>query len=131
MLNIDAAPQGSTETIIAPTFGPMVVGSTILDALEHNKKSASMVFANEGNAPFVSITILLNPISPSQNATIQIIHETQGYELSLSSVSNFARQLQFVDIPASFVTSFVVKNCTGVSLAASGNQVIVSPQYQL
>jgi len=128
---IELAPTGSIETIIAPTFGPMVVGSSNLDNLEHVQESSIMTFANEGNALFVHIIILLNPITPVENGTIQIIHEGQGYELPLSSTSSAARQLEFFNIPASFVTSFVVKNCAGVNLAASGNQVIVSPQYEI
>lgn len=125
------APEGSCEIIIQPTFGPMVVGSSNLDSLPHNDQSSEMTFANEGKASLITISILLNPISPANNATIQIIHDAQAYELPLSLTSNVARQVQFIDIPASFATSFVVKNCSGVSLADSGNQVIVSPQYTL
>lgn len=128
-ITIQTAPIGSAENIITPTFGPLVVGSQNLDMLEHNAQSSEMTFANEGNATLVTVIILLNPITPTGNASIQIINNMQGYELSLSPTENVARQLRFVDIPASFVTSFVVKNCSGAPFAASGNQVIVSPQY--
>ena len=126
---IDVAPVGSIETIITPTFGPMVVGDSNLNGLEDGQQSSEMTFANEGNAEFVTIIVLLNPISPTANGSIQIIHNTQGYELHLSPTNNVARQLQFVNLPASFTTSFVVKNCSGVALAAVGNQVITSPRY--
>jgi hypothetical protein len=128
---IDVAPVGSIETIITPTFGPIVVGDSNLNGLENGQQSSEMIFANEGNAEFVTIIILVNPISPIANGTIQIINKTQGYELHLSPTNNVARQLRFVNVPASFTTSFVVKNCSGVPLAAFGNHVIVSPQYQL
>ena len=126
---IKVAPVGSVETIITPAFGPMVVGGSNLNGLENGQQSSEMIFANKGDAKFVTILVLLNLISPTANGAIQIIHNTQGYELHLSPINNVARQLQFVNVPASFASSFVVRNCSGVTLASAGNQVIVSPQY--
>ena len=64
---IKVAPVGSVETIITPAFGPMVVGGSNLNGLENGQQSSEMIFANKGDAKFVTILVLLNLISPTAN----------------------------------------------------------------
>jgi hypothetical protein len=128
-VSISTAPTGSVETTINPTFGPEVVGSTALDALANSTESAALIYSNPSGKTYATVDILLNPISPTGTPSIQIISGSTVYELAISTTASIARKARFVDIPASFLSSFTVKNLSGVALAASGNYVVITPQY--
>lgn len=126
---IDPAPSGSEATTINPTFGPEVLGSSNLDALANATESSAMAYTNASGKTYATVDVLLNPISPTGTPTIQLISGSTGYELGISTTAGIARRVRFVDIPASFLSSFTVKNNSGVALAATGNFVVVNPKY--
>lgn len=128
-VTIDVAPTGSSESTINPTYGPLVLGSTILDALADSTESAVMEYSNPSGQTYAAVEVLLNPISPTGTPSIQIISGSTGYELTISTTASIARKVRFVDIPATFLSSFTVKNMSGVALAATGNFVVVIPKY--
>jgi hypothetical protein len=128
-VTIDVAPVGSSESTINPTFGPEVLGSNILDSLANSTESAAMSYANSAGKTYATVEVLLNPISPTGTPSIQIISGSTGYELTISTTASIARKVRFVDIPSTFLSSFTVKNLSGVALAASGNFVLVTPKY--
>ena len=127
--SISPAPEGSAETTINPTFGPEVLGTTVLDALADSTESAAMGYSNPSGKTYATVDVLLNPISPTGTPKIQLISGSSGYELTITTTASIARRVRFVDIPASFLASFTVKNSAGVALAASGNFVVVTPKY--
>jgi hypothetical protein len=128
-VNIEPAPTGSSETTKSPTFGPIVVGGTELDTLADSTESAAFSYSNPSGQTYATVDVLLNPISPTGTPNIQIISGSTGYELAITTTASIARRVRFVDIPASFLSSFTVKNNSGVALAASGNVVVITPKY--
>jgi hypothetical protein len=128
-VTVNAAPSGSAETVLPPNFGPEVIGTTQLNALANNVESAAMAYSNSSGQTLARVEVLLGIMTPGSGATVQITSGSSAYELSLSTTANRGRRAVFVDIPASFLTSFKVKNLTGVSFPASDNYVLVAPQY--
>lgn len=126
---IEDAPLGSEEATINPTFGPQVLGSSNLNALANATESSAMAYSNVSGQTYATVEVLLNPISPTGAPTIQLISGSTGYQLAISTTAGIARKVKFVDIPASFLSSFTVKNNSGVALAATGNFVVVNPKY--
>lgn len=126
---IEDAPLGSEEATINPTFGPQVLGSSNLNALANATESSAMAYSNVSGQTYATVEVLLNPISPTGTPTIQLISGSAGYQLAISTTAGIARKVKFVDIPASFLSSFTVKNNSGVALAATGNFVVVMPKY--
>jgi hypothetical protein len=128
-VTVNAAPSVSAETVLPPNFGPEVIGTTQLNALANNVESAAMAYSNSSGQTLARVEVLLGIMTPGSGATVQITSGSSAYELSLSTTANRGRRAVFVDIPASFLTSFKVKNLTGVSFPASDNYVLVAPQY--
>jgi hypothetical protein len=123
------APEGSTETQISPTFGPILVGSSILDGLTDGQTSAPMQYVNISGQALSYVEIILNPLTPVDGGTVQLVAGSSAYEFTITATETVARRILFVDIPSAFLSSFSVKNCSGDSFAAKGNTVIVGPQY--
>jgi hypothetical protein len=67
------APQGSMETEIAPTFGPTLVGSDVLDGLMDEQLSAPMEYFNTSGQPLSYVELVLNPIMPVEGGAIQLV----------------------------------------------------------
>ena len=126
---IDPAPTGSGESTINPTFGPEVLGSINLDALANATESTAMEYSNISGQTYATVEVSLNPISPTGTPKIQLISGLAGYEVTITTTANIARKVRFVDIPATFLASFTLKNATGVALAATDNFVVVIPKY--
>lgn len=128
-VTIDPAPSGSAEETTTPTFQPQIVGSIELNSLANDTESSAFSYQDQAGTTYATVTIRLNPITPTGSPVIQIISGSTGYELATTTTASIAREIKFVDIPVSFLASFTVKNKTGVALAASGNYVIVAPKY--
>lgn len=126
---VEDAPLGSEEATINPTFGPEVLGSSNLNSLANGAQSSAMAYSNTSGQTYATVEVLLNPISPTGSPNIQLISGSTGYQLAISTTAGIARRVKFVDIPASFLSSFTVKNNSGVALAATGNFVVVNPKY--
>jgi hypothetical protein len=128
-VSIEIAPTGSEELTINPTFGPEVLGHNNLNSLANSTESSAMTYSNQSGQTYAKVEILLNPITPTGTPSIQIISGSTGYELTITTTASIARRVTFVDIPATFLTSFTVKNLSGVALASSGNYVVITPKY--
>lgn len=128
-ITIEILPIGSVETAFTPIFGPDTLGASALDGLANATESIEMSYANPSGQTYATVEILLNPITPTGTPTIQIISGSSAYEMSISTTANIARRIKFVDIPATFLSSFTVKNNLGVALASIGNFVVVTPKY--
>lgn len=129
VIQIQNAPDGSSEISISPTFGPEVLASLELNALPDGAETQRMMYDNKSGQPFAKVEVILNPIVPTGSASVQLIGVTGGYEMPISSSDHGARKVVFVDIPASFLSSFSVKNNTGAPFASAGNYVVVTPKY--
>jgi hypothetical protein len=127
--SINPALEGSEVATINPTFGPEIIGTTELNSLANSTESTAFVYANPSGKSTATVEILLNPISPTGSPKIQIISGSSGYEISLDTTANTARKVKFAGVSASFLSSFTVKNLSGVALASSGNYVVVTPVY--
>lgn len=126
---IQDAPEGSCEVSISPTFGPEIVASIELNGLAHNGETQRVSYNNNSGQPLAKVEVVLNPITPADSASVQLIGDVGGYEMPISSSDHGARKVVFVDIPASFLSSFSIKNNTGAPFASAGNYVVVTPKY--
>jgi len=127
--SISTAPEGSLETTIAPVYGSEVLANNSLDSLVNGTETSEIVYTNRSGQTYATVDVFLNPISPTGTPKIQLISGSSGYELTITTTASIARRVRFVDIPASFLASFTVKNNSGVAFAASGNMVVVTPKY--
>jgi hypothetical protein len=128
-VSIQIAPTGSGEVAITPSFGPELLGHSNLNGLANSTESSTMVYSNSSGQTYATVDVFLNPISPTGTPKIQLISGSTGYELTISTTASIARRVRFVDIPASFLASFSIKNNSGVAFATSGNMVVVTPKY--
>lgn len=129
VLIIEDAPIGSSEFQISPTFGPETIATIELDGLENEGTTRNFIYDNKSQQPFCIVEIVINPIAPISPASIHIVNETAGYEMGLDCSWVGARCVRFVDIPSAFLSSFAVRNKTGVPLASSGNYIVITPKY--
>ena len=99
---------------------------TPLDSLANGSTSSSFVVSNVGTSTLVRIDVLLGEFQPSSGGKVIISDGTTAYELEVSNVLS-EKRVEFNNIPASFVSSFTVKNSTGVSFPSYGNSIVVVP----
>jgi hypothetical protein len=123
------APTGSSELSYTAQFGSMYVADVQLDSLANSTESSTIEYPNPSGQTYATVDVFLNKISPTGTPKIQLISGSDGYELTVSTTANIGRQVRFVDIPATFLASFTVKNNTGVALASTGNFVVITPKY--
>jgi hypothetical protein len=102
------------------------IDGTPLDSLANGSTSSSFVVSNVGTSTFVRINVLLGEFQPSSGGKVIISDGTTAYQLE---VGNFLseKRVEFNNIPASFVSSFTVKNSTGVTFPSYGNSIVVTP----
>lgn len=126
---IDIAPAGSTELVDSRVYKTETISTTALNSLANNTESSSLAYTNASGKTYATVDIILGSISPTDTPTIQLIGESTGYEMSISTTASVLRTVRFVDIPATFLSSFTVKNKSGVTLTSSGNFVAITPKY--
>lgn len=124
----EPAPDGSNVENILPTFGRVVVAGDKLNGLLNDQYSEALEYANDSGQPLATVEVVINPITPVANGTIQIVSGSTAYEIGLTTETS-ARKLKFVDIPSSFLLSFFLVNKSGDDFPAKGNYVVVEPQY--
>lgn len=122
------APEGSNVENILPTFGRVVVATDKLNGLLNDQYTEALQYANDSGQPLATVEVVINPITPVENGTIQIISGSTAYEIGLTTETT-ARRLKFVDIPSSFLLSFFLVNKSGDAFPAKGNYIVVEPQY--
>ena len=127
-INITPAPEGSKEEKILPTFGRVVVGADKLNGLQKDQYSEEMQYINDSGQPLATVEVVINPITPIEGGSIQIVSGATAYEIVLTTETT-ARKLKLVDIPSSFLASFSLVNKSGDDFPAKGNYVVVEPQY--
>lgn len=125
---VEAAPEGSSEEKIQPTFGPVVVGTYQLNGLLNDQHTEALGYINDSGQLLAIVEVGINPITPVANGTIQIVSGSKAYEISLTT-ETAARRLKFVDIPSSFLANFFLVNKSGDDFPAKGNYIVVGPQY--
>lgn len=123
------APAGYSESALTNAIDSIVAAFTQLNSLANNTETTAITYSNPSGQTYATVDVFLNKITPTGTPKIQIISGTDGYELSVSTTANVRRRVRFVDIPATFLFSFTVKNNTGVALASAGNTVVITPQY--
>jgi len=127
-ITIVEAPSGSTAIEIPPFAGPFLITTTALNSLANDSSSSALSYSNSPGTTNASVFITLNSITPTSGAKIQIISGVDGYEMSISTTTG-GKYLTFINIPTSFLSSFTVKNLSGVTLASSNNYVTIAPEY--
>ena len=99
---------------------------TPLNSLANGSTSSSFVVPNVGTSTLVRIDVLLGEFQPSSGGKVIISDGITAYELEVSNVLS-EKRVEFNNIPAAFVSSFTVKNSSGVSFPSYGNSVVVVP----
>jgi len=99
---------------------------TPLNNLASGSTSSSFVVSNVGTSTLVRIDVLLGEFQPSSGGKVIISDGTTAYELQVSTTLS-EKRVEFNNIPASFVSSFTVKNSTGVTFPSYGNSIVVVP----
>lgn len=101
------------------------LNGSALNSLLNNSQSTTYAVTNVGSSTLVKVIIILGEISPSGTTPKMLItNGTTTYELTLSSNTS-EKRLEFNNISSLFVGEFYVVNQTGVSLASSGNSIVV------
>jgi hypothetical protein len=104
-----------------------LLDATILNSLANNQTSSAFTVLNTGSSSHVSIIVILGPITPTDAVpTIVIYGGDAAYSLTVSSIGS-SKRLKFNNIPKAFVSSFTIRNNTGVAFASYGNSVVVVP----
>jgi hypothetical protein len=99
---------------------------TPLDNLANGSTSSSFVVSNVGTSTLVRIDVLLGEFQPSSGGKVIISDGTTAYELEVANTLS-EKRVEFNNITASFVSSFTVKNSTGVTFPSYGNSIVVVP----
>lgn len=127
-VSIIAPPLGSTAIDIRTTSDPYIYADTALNSLANGSSTSSITYSNPESRTYATVIIVLESITPTSGGTVQIISGSNGYELSVSTTTG-PKIVKFINIATSFLSSFTVKNNTGVAFAASGNSVVIIPEY--
>jgi hypothetical protein len=127
-ITVEPAPEGSEVENIPPTFGKVIVASDKLNGLLNDQYSEALGYANDSRQPLATVEVVINPITPVVNGTIQIVSGSTAYEIVLTTETT-ARRLKFVDIPSPFLLSFFLVNKSGDDFPIKGNYIVVEPQY--
>jgi hypothetical protein len=104
-----------------------LLNGTLLNGLGSGASSTAFSVPNVGASLYVKVVIILGEITPTAfMPSISIFSGATGYQLEIPLTTS-EKRLQFNNIAASFVSSFTVRNDTGVSLSSYGNSVMVIP----
>jgi hypothetical protein len=102
------------------------IDGTPLNSLANNSTSSSFAVSNVGTSTLVRINVLLGEFQPTSGGKVTISNGTTAYELQVSTTLS-EKRVEFNNIAASFVSSFTVKNSTGVAFPSYGNSIVVIP----
>lgn len=104
-----------------------LLNGSLLNNLGNGASSTTFNVSNVGTSKYVKIVIILGEITPTAfMPSVSIFSGVTGYQLEIPLTTS-EKRLQFNNIAASFVSSFTVKNDTGVSFASYGNSLMVIP----
>jgi hypothetical protein len=119
-------PTGSVANNITTGYGIQKVADAALNSLADGYGVSGLSYQNAAGATNAKVEIILQKITPSAGANIQIDDGTNFYQISIDTTSS-AKKIEFLDIPATFLTNFSIINNTGVALASAGNTCVVYP----
>jgi hypothetical protein len=106
-------------------FTAYLLDETVLNGLANGATSSTLNVANVGTSNFVKVIVILGEITPVGLApSVFIDSGLESYELAVGTTTA-KKRLEFNQIPAAFVNAFTVTNNLGVSLASSGNSIVV------
>lgn len=103
-----------------------LLDATSLNSLANNESSSSLALASLAGSSRVRIVVLLGQFQPTAGGKVAISNGSTTYEITLPSTLS-SKRVEFNNIPASFVSSFTVKNSTGVTFPSYGNSIVVVP----
>lgn len=122
-----ANPIGSQTINFNSGFGSEDVVGTKLNGLTPGMSISGLTYGNSAGATYVKVVIILQTITPSgMSPNVQIDNGTTYYELAVDT-STSAKRLEFVNIPASFVTNFSIYNNTNATFKDFGNTCVIYP----
>jgi hypothetical protein len=119
-------PTGSVANNITTGYGIQKVADAALNSLADGSTLSGLTYENAAGATNAKVEIILQSITPGVGANIQLDNGTDYYEMAIDTTSS-AKKLEFIDIPATFLSSFSIINNTGVALASGGNTCIIYP----
>ncbi len=122
----ETIPAGSVANNITTGFGIQKVADIVLDSLADGASVSDLTYENAAGATNAKVEIILQKITPGVGANIQIDNGTNYYQISIDTTSS-AKKIEFLDIPATFLTNFSIINNTGIALASGGNTCVVYP----
>lgn len=118
------APAASVATDFLPAT---LLSTTALNSIANGGSSATLSYTNTYSATNADVIIELAPITPTGSPQVKISDGTTEYYLDISTTYS-EKNIIFADIPTSFLSSFTVKNNTGVSFASSNNFITIRPK---
>jgi hypothetical protein len=119
-------PTGSVANNITTGYGIQKVADAALNSLANGSTLSGLTYENAAGATNAKVEIVLQKITPGVGANIQLDNGTDYYEMAIDTTTS-AKKLEFIDIPATFLSSFSIINNTGVALASGGNTCIIYP----
>jgi hypothetical protein len=119
-------PTGSVANNITTGYGIQKVADAALNSLADGSTLSGLTYENATGATNAKVEIILQSITPGVGANIQLDNGTDYYEMAIDTTTS-AKKLEFIDIPATFLSSFSIINNTGVVLASGGNTCIIYP----
>jgi hypothetical protein len=119
-------PTGSVANNITTGYGIQKVADAALNSLADGSTLSGLTYENAAGATNAKVEIILQKITPTSGANIQIDNGTDYYEMAIDTTTS-AKKLEFLDIPATFLSSFSIINNLGVAFPVSGNTCTIYP----
>jgi hypothetical protein len=116
-------PSGSSSENTTITKKEVVFLDPQLNSFADGADTGTLSYSNPSGATNAKVIIILGEIEVV-SGTIRIDNGTDYYEQSVAS-GIAAKRLEFNNIPASFLSSFTIKNMTGMALASSENSLTI------
>jgi hypothetical protein len=123
---IVSLPTGSVANNITTGYGIQKVADAALNSLANGSTLSGLSYENAAGATNAKVEIVLQKITPTSGANIQLDNGTDYYEMAIDTTTS-AKKLEFLDIPATFLSSFSIINNSGVALASGGNTITIYP----
>lgn len=129
MTHINDLPEGSGAFNIETNYGTEVYNS-ILDGLGNGLNSQLLSYANIAQMSFAEVSMSLGPISCDGTVSkILLLSGDEAYEQMIPDGFS-AKLVIFKFIPAAFLSSFMIKNQSGVDFFHSDNMLTIRPIFE-
>jgi hypothetical protein len=125
MPSTSIAATGSVENMGA-NYQSVFLADAGLNSLASGGSTSSLVYTAPSGSSGAKVLVVLGEIDMAASGTLSIDDGTSSYDMAVDP-GNGARRIEFESIPSSVLSSFVITNSLGVSLASSGNSVAIQP----